>query len=77
MTEIDTKAVYDYLGKIAYKHYGDAVGWVNYQGNPIPKWADLTDTIRHGWIMAGVGVAVECKWHIQDIVIDNERVANV
>lgn len=77
MIPIDTQAVYEYLGKVAYKRYRDAVGGVNYQGKPMPKWNDLTDAIRYGWIMAALSIANECKWHIQDIHIDSEAVADV
>lgn len=42
-----------HFAKVLYQGYGDAVGWKNYQGLPMPAtWEDLTDTVRKGWIGA-------------------------
>jgi hypothetical protein len=37
------------LAKHAYDAYGGAVGWLNYRGDPMPKWEDLPVAIRTAW----------------------------
>lgn len=49
------------LGQLAYERYGDSVGWKNYQGNPMPKWGDLTPSIQQAWIAAARGVLQEVR----------------
>lgn len=44
------------LAQENYQGYGDQVGWVNYQGKPMPNWEDLTDTIRLGWLAGAIRV---------------------
>jgi hypothetical protein len=39
----------DDAAKRAYNAYGAQAGWLNYQGNPMPKWDDLGDSIRDSW----------------------------
>lgn len=36
-------------GQYAYIAYGTTTDFKNYQGLPMPKWEDLTDTIRAAW----------------------------
>lgn len=36
-------------GEVLYNVYGAAVGFKNFQGNPMPEWADLPDAIKHAW----------------------------
>ena len=43
------------LAQEAYEAYGDEVGWVNYQGIPMPRWEDLTDKVKDGWHYIDVG----------------------
>lgn len=50
----DTEA----LGKLAYSEYGNAVGFKNYQGNPMPAWEDLTPAIHSAWIRAAIVIKV-------------------
>lgn len=47
------------LSQKAYEAYGDAVGWVNYQGKPMPQWEGLTEIIQDAWGAAVSTVAVE------------------
>ena len=44
------------LARIAYEAYGDTVGWVNYQGKPMPQFDDLTEIIRDAWAAAAQAV---------------------
>jgi len=37
------------LAQIAYEAYGDVTGGRNYQGLPMPEWADLPDRIKAAW----------------------------
>lgn len=48
------------LEQIAYHAYGDSVSWKNYQGNPMPKWEDLTPAIQNAWRAAVT--AVNANW---------------
>lgn len=44
------------LAKIAYLGYGEAVGYKNYEGKPMPDWKDLGSKIQNAWIAATVAV---------------------
>lgn len=44
------------LGKVAYLAYGDVTGWKNYQGLPMPTWANLPQGIRDAWNAAARAV---------------------
>lgn len=35
-----------------YESYGRVTGFKNFQGNPMPEWDDLTDTIKSAWAAA-------------------------
>ena len=37
------------LAQIAYEAYGDMTGRKNYQGLPMPEWADLPPLIKAAW----------------------------
>ena len=37
------------LAQIAYEAYGDVTGGKNYQGLPMPEWADLPAVIKAAW----------------------------
>ena len=38
------------LAKRAYKTYGKAVDFKNYQGNPMPEFDELPEKIKNAWI---------------------------
>ena len=40
------------VAKIAYEAYGKSVGFKNYQGNPMPLWAELPEPIQNAWVAA-------------------------
>lgn len=44
-------------GEIGYTAYGDAVGWKNYLGHPMPAWRDLPEPIRNAWDRAACAIA--------------------
>jgi hypothetical protein len=39
-------------GQRAYAAYGDATGGLTHDGQPMPTWTDLGDTIQQAWIAA-------------------------
>lgn len=43
-------------GITAYQAYGESVGWVNFQGDPMPRWDDLPPPIKQGWVCAAEAV---------------------
>lgn len=50
------------LAQIAYEAYGDVTGGKNYQGLPMPQWADLPARIKAAWnaaVNATVKAALE------------------
>ncbi|MBA2706985.1 MAG: hypothetical protein H0U59_04175 [Gemmatimonadaceae bacterium] len=44
------------LGRVAYLAYGATTEFKNYQGLPMPSWADLPDQIRRAWCNAAHAV---------------------
>ncbi|MEO1479682.1 MAG: hypothetical protein AAFV01_14005 [Bacteroidota bacterium] len=44
-------------GPHAYDIYGSVVGYLNYQGKPMPAFEDLTDTIIEAWMKAAREIA--------------------
>ncbi|MFG1846786.1 hypothetical protein [Micromonospora carbonacea] len=44
------------LAQVAYQAYGEAVGFKNYRGDPMPVWDDLGDTIQQAWTGAAEAV---------------------
>lgn len=40
----------DRLAQFAYYAYGSESEWKNYQGLPMPKWADLPSSIQKAWM---------------------------
>lgn len=42
--------------QIAYETYSKTVGFVNFQGRPLPKWSDLPPNIQQAWINAAAEV---------------------
>lgn len=45
----ETLLSYQERAKFAYDSYGDAVGWVNFSGAPMPRWDTLPRRIRAAW----------------------------
>lgn len=43
-------------GEAAYRAYGDHVGWKNYQGLPMPEWANLPPLIQGAWNAAAEAI---------------------
>lgn len=41
----------------AYAAYGKTTDYKNFQGNPMPAWDDLGDTIQRAWTNAAAAVA--------------------
>lgn len=41
----------------AYAAYGKTTDFKNFQGNPMPAWADLPDKIREAWVNASDAAA--------------------
>lgn len=54
MTDTDDQIV---LAKLAYAAYGQSTDFKNYQGNPMPAWADLGPAIQAAWVAAAGAVA--------------------
>jgi len=48
-----------HLAKAAYAAYGDSTGGKNWQGLPMPTWADLPVTTRAAWMAAVDAVRTE------------------
>lgn len=44
------------LGKLAFDAYCKQVGNITHDGQPIPVWRELGDTVRAGWIAAALAV---------------------
>lgn len=40
------------MAKLAYGAYGQTTNFKNYQGNPMPAWDALGDTIQGAWVSA-------------------------
>jgi hypothetical protein len=45
------------LAREAYAAYGNSTGWKNFQGNPMPPFDELGDTIQQAWIAAAERIA--------------------
>lgn len=51
------------LARAAYQAYGETTDFKNYQGLPMPKWEDLTPTIRAAWCAATRStMRGTCEW---------------
>jgi hypothetical protein len=48
----------DILGETAYAAYGDVTDGRTHQGDPMPDWSDLGDTIRAAWRAAATAAVV-------------------
>lgn len=45
------------MAQLAYTAYGQTTDFKNYQGNPMPAWGDLGDTIQAAWVAAANAVS--------------------
>jgi hypothetical protein len=46
------------LALIAYTAYGRVTDFKNFQGNPMPQWAELPEKIQEAWIASVQAVLV-------------------
>jgi hypothetical protein len=53
VTDTDDQIV---MAKLAYAAYGKTTDFKNYQGNPMPSWDALGDTIQGAWVAAANAV---------------------
>lgn len=44
------------LGRSAYDLYAEAVAWKLYDGDDLPAWDDLPESIRCAWIATALGM---------------------
>jgi hypothetical protein len=44
----------DLVARAAYAAYGEVTGGTNFQGQPLPAYDDLGDTIQRAWQAAAV-----------------------
>lgn len=52
-----SKELTDYdLAELAYRAYGRTTGFKNYQGLPMPKYAELPPNIKTAWLNAAAEV---------------------
>lgn len=47
------------IAEFGYNAYGDFVGWKNYAGLSMPKWAELPEKIQQAWIEAARAIRVK------------------
>lgn len=50
-------AAREHLARVAYAAYGDARGWVTFDGDPMPPWEEQSEDIREAWVAAAAAVA--------------------
>lgn len=46
---MEVNPFYMEIAENAYSHYGAVTDFKNFQGNPMPKFSDLPDTIKKAW----------------------------
>lgn len=49
------------LAQLAYDAYGNTTDHKNYQGNPMPTWDALGDTIQGAWVAAVNAVVTDLQ----------------
>lgn len=54
----------------AYRAYGEVTDFKNFQGNPMPEWGDLPDTIQDAWRAAARRA---CFARYADLVSDDRE----
>lgn len=59
----------DELARVAYDAYGEATGYRNYQGKPMPSFDDLGGTIQHAWHEAAAAVYVRASRDMADRIV--------
>jgi hypothetical protein len=47
---------YTELARVAYRAYGEATGFKNFRGDPMPEFDDLGDQIQQAWMAAASAV---------------------
>jgi hypothetical protein len=47
--------VWNQAARMAYRCYGDSVGWKNHLGKPMPSFNDLPEGIQDAWVSAVQG----------------------
>lgn len=45
------------LAQIAYEAYGNARGWVVFDGSPMPQWDEQSPELKEAWDAAAQAVA--------------------
>ncbi len=45
------------LGSLAYRSYGQQVGWKTFTGTPMPSWAEQNEKLKEAWNTAAQAVA--------------------
>lgn len=60
-------------GEYAYIAYGATTDHKNYQGLPMPAWADLTDKIREAWENAATSVNDGWAGHLDERQLSQVR----
>lgn len=46
---LEVNPFYMEIAENAYSHYGAVTDFKNFQGNPMPPFSDLPDTIKKAW----------------------------
>lgn len=65
------------MGKLAYQIYGLAVGNVNFQGKPMPRWNDLPPNIQAAWTEVAYNLMEQTDEQIELWMRDTERALDV
>lgn len=66
-TVVDHNLLTD-LARAAYHAYGERTDFRNFQGNPMPAWGDLGETIQDAWRAAAIGfLAAVADWDTHDL----------
>jgi hypothetical protein len=65
------------LAKQAYAAYGSVTDYKNYQGLPMPQWADLTPKIRQAWRVSVLRVATLVREDTAALVLEALRARSV
>lgn len=55
------------LAQQAYRRYGNAAGWINHAGHPMPQWDELPKRIQEHWKVAVNPFLVELDLEAQEL----------
>lgn len=72
MPEQPNDATWRAIAPVAYNAYGSVVGFKNFQGQPMPSFDQLPETIKQAWERAARTVG-ECLQHPELIVADHPQ----